>query len=56
MAALWYLLITSLLTMLERLVRRRFGERIDASAGPGFARRMFGGFGFGGAAGSGPHR
>ena len=48
-AALWYLLITSLLTMLERVVRRRFGERMDISVGPGFARRMFGGMGFRGA-------
>jgi polar amino acid transport system permease protein len=44
--ALWYLLITTILTMLERLVRRRFGERIDTAAGPGFARRMFTGIGF----------
>ena len=43
--ALWYLLITSLLTMLERLVRRRFGERIDTTSGPGFTRRMFTGIG-----------
>jgi polar amino acid transport system permease protein len=48
-AAVWYLLITSLLTMLERLVRRRFGERVDTSGGPGFARRMFGGMGTRGA-------
>ena len=46
-AALWYLLITTVLTQLQRQVERRFGERQDIAARPGFARRLFGGMGFG---------
>ncbi|MDQ6748222.1 MAG: amino acid ABC transporter permease [Candidatus Dormibacteraeota bacterium] len=47
-AAIWYLAITTLLTQLQRQVERRFGERQEVSAGPGFARRLFTGVGAGG--------
>jgi polar amino acid transport system permease protein len=42
-AALWYLLITTGLTVLQRQIEKRFGERKDIGLRPGFARRMFGG-------------
>jgi polar amino acid transport system permease protein len=50
-AAIWYLLITTLLTQLQRQVERRFGERQEIATGPGFARRMFTGLGLGGSQG-----
>jgi len=40
-AAIWYLLITTLLTQLQRQVENRFGERQDVSLRPSFARRLF---------------
>jgi polar amino acid transport system permease protein len=42
-AALWYLLITTGLTLVQKQIENRFGERQDIARGPGFARRMFGG-------------
>jgi polar amino acid transport system permease protein len=46
-AAVWYLLITTLLTALQKQIERRFGERQTVVAAPGFGRRMFTGIGFG---------
>ena len=46
-AAIWYLLITTLLTQLQRQVENRFGERQDVALKPSFARRLFTGSGFG---------
>jgi polar amino acid transport system permease protein len=43
-AALWYLLITTILTQLQARIERRFGERQDIAAQPGFATRMLVGF------------
>jgi polar amino acid transport system permease protein len=43
-AAIWYLLITTLLTQIQTRIEKRFGERQDIGSGPGFARRMFFGF------------
>jgi polar amino acid transport system permease protein len=43
-AALWYLLITTILTQLQSRIERRFGERRNVAGPPGFARRMFTGF------------
>jgi polar amino acid transport system permease protein len=40
-AALWYLLITSGLTLIQKQIERRFGERQDVTRRPGFAARMF---------------
>ena len=39
-AAIWYLLITTILTQLQARIERRFGERQDIAAPPGFATRM----------------
>ena len=46
-AAIWYLLITTLLTQLQRQVENRFGERQDLALKPSFARRFFTGAGLG---------
>ncbi|MEA2682216.1 MAG: polar amino acid transport system permease protein [Chloroflexota bacterium] len=54
-AALWYLLITTILTLLQKQVERRFGERQEAAVRPNFARRMFTGFRGGGGAGTEAH-
>jgi polar amino acid transport system permease protein len=40
-AALWYLLITTLLTQLQSRIEKRFGERQDITGTAGFTRRMF---------------
>ena len=52
-AAFWYLLITTLLTAIQKQVEKRFGERQTAPMGPGFARRMFTGMRGSGQPGSG---
>ena len=39
-AAIWYLVITTLLTFLQKRVERRFGERQVVAARAGFARRL----------------
>lgn len=44
-AAIWYLLITTLLTALQKRIEKRFGERQTVATQPGFARRMFAGIG-----------
>jgi polar amino acid transport system permease protein len=43
-AAMWYLLITTGLTVLQKQIEKRFGERQDIAVRPGFAARMFTGF------------
>jgi polar amino acid transport system permease protein len=41
-AAIWYLLITTILTMLQRQVEKRFGERQSGETQVPFGRRMLG--------------
>jgi polar amino acid transport system permease protein len=43
-AAIWYLLITTILTQIQARIERRFGERQDIAAQPGFTQRMLLGF------------
>jgi polar amino acid transport system permease protein len=43
-AAIWYLLITTILTQIQARIEKRFGERQDIAAQPGFATRMLVGF------------
>ena len=43
-AAIWYLLITTLLTQIQSRIEKRFGERQDVGAQAGFAQRMLLGF------------
>jgi polar amino acid transport system permease protein len=40
-ASIWYLLITTLLTQIQKQVENRFGERQAVAVRPAFARRMF---------------
>jgi polar amino acid transport system permease protein len=40
-AAIYYLIITTILTQIQKRIEDRFGERRDIEAGPGFMRRMF---------------
>lgn len=40
-AAVWYILITTVLTRVQAAIERRFGERQDPGGGDGFATRMF---------------
>ena len=61
-AAFWYLLITTLLTVIQRQVERRFGERQDVSQRPALGRRLLFAVGFDrkgqggrGDPGAGPH-